>query len=205
MWKSTRKEDEATLPVQSAPRPMQTPTPPVARPVDTPRTEAPRSVDVATIGKSVIVRGELSGSEDLYVDGEVEGSISLRGQSLTIGPNGRVRANLEARNVIVHGRVDGNVLASERVDLRKSASLTGDISTARVAIEDGAYFKGTIDIQKAEPAKVEAKPPMTGPPAKVEAKPPLTVPPATATVVAPPSAPAKPPVVQGSLIETKKV
>src|SRR3974390_883549 len=98
MWKSTRKEDEVTMPEQTAPRPMQTPAPPTARPME-PRAEAPRSVDVATIGKSVIVRGELSGSEDLYVDGEVEGSISLRGQSLTVGPNGRVRANLEARNV----------------------------------------------------------------------------------------------------------
>ena len=86
-------------------------------------------MEVATIGKSVVVKGELSGSEDLYVDGSVEGSISLKGQSLTIGPNGQVRANLEARNVIVHGRVDGNVIASDRVDLRKSASLTGDIST----------------------------------------------------------------------------
>jgi cytoskeletal protein CcmA (bactofilin family) len=140
-------------------------------------------VDVATIGKSVIVRGELSGSEDLYVDGEVEGSITLKGQSLTIGPNGRVRANLEARNVIVHGRVDGNVNASDRVDLRKSASLTGDISTARVAIEDGAYFKGTIDIQKAEPvARVEPKP----------------------AVTAPAAAPAPAATAQGSLIEAKK-
>jgi len=169
MWKSTRKEDEVTIPEQSAPRPMQTPVPPVGRSMEPPRAEAPRSVDVATIGKSVIVRGELSGSEDLYVDGEVEGSISLRGQSLTIGPNGRVRANLEARNVIVHGRVDGNVNASDRVDLRKSASLTGDISTARVAIEDGAYFKGTIDIQKAEPARVEPKPTVTTAPTPVAA------------------------------------
>lgn len=183
MWKSTRKEDEVTVPEQNAPRPMQSPAPPAARPADPPRTEAPRSVDVATIGKSVIVRGELSGSEDLYVDGEVEGSISLRGQSLTIGPNGRVRANLEARNVIVHGRVDGNVIASDRVDLRKSASLTGDIATARIAIEDGAYFKGTIDIQKAEP------------PARAEAK--------AATVAAAP-APAATPVAQGSLLEAKR-
>ena len=123
MWKSTRKEDEVMAPEPSPARPMQTPTPPVVRPVDPQRMEAPRSVDVATIGKSVIVRGELSGSEDLYVDGEVEGSVCLKGQSLTIGPNGRVRANLEARNVIVHGRVDGNIVASDRVDLRKSASL----------------------------------------------------------------------------------
>ncbi len=162
---------------------MQTPAPPATRPLEPPRAEAPRSVDIATIGKSVIVRGELSGSEDLYVDGEVEGSIALKGQSLTIGPNGRVRANLEARNVIVHGRVDGNVIASDRVDLRKSASLTGDISTARVAIEDGAYFKGTIDIQKTEPA------------ARVEPKPAVPVPaPAPVTSTA----------AQGSLIEAKK-
>jgi cytoskeletal protein CcmA (bactofilin family) len=115
-------------------------------------------VDIATIGKSVVVKGELSGSEDLYVDGHVEGSITLRGQSLTIGPNGRVRANVEARNVILHGQVDGNITASDRVELRKSASLKGDIATARIAIDDGAYFKGTIDIQKQEAAKVETKP-----------------------------------------------
>ena len=109
--------------------------------------------EVATIGKSVVVKGELSGSEDLIVDGEVEGSITLRGQSLTVGPNGRVRANIEARNVIVHGRVDGNIHATERVDLRKSATLSGDIATARISIEDGAFFKGGIDIQKSEPGR----------------------------------------------------
>jgi cytoskeletal protein CcmA (bactofilin family) len=120
--------------------------------------ESPRG-EVATIGKSVVVKGELSGSEDLYVDGEVEGSISLRGQSLVVGPNGRVRANIEARDVVVHGKVDGNIMASDRVDLRESASLTGDMTTARVAIEDGAYFKGTIDIMKPESvARSEVKP-----------------------------------------------
>jgi len=161
MWKSTRKEEEYLTPTpeQTAPKPMQPSTSQPPRPAEPLRSEAPRGVDVATIGKSVVVKGELSGSEDLYVDGEVEGSIALRGQSLTIGPNGRVRANIEARNVIVHGQVDGNLRASDRVDLRKSASLTGDISTARISIEDGAYFKGTIDIQKAEPAPgIETKP-----------------------------------------------
>ena len=157
MWKPTRKEEEAPMPPQessSAPsNPHQT-----GRPAEPVRGDAVRVVDVATIGKSVVVKGELSGSEDLFVDGQVEGSISLRGQSLTIGPNGRVRANVEARNVILHGQVDGNVTASDRVELRKSASLCGDITTARIAIDDGAYFKGTIDIQKAEPARVEPKP-----------------------------------------------
>lgn len=133
-------------------------TPAPSRPAEPVRTDSLRSNEVATIGKSVVVKGELSGSEDLVVDGEVEGSITLRGQSLTIGPNGRVRANIDARNVIVHGRVDGNIHASDRVELRKSASLTGDISTARISIEDGAFFKGGIDIQKPEPsAKPEPK------------------------------------------------
>jgi cytoskeletal protein CcmA (bactofilin family) len=153
MWKTTRKEEEYLTPApdQTAQRATQPST--LSSPtIESGRSEATPAVDVATIGKSVVVKGELSGSEDLYVDGEVEGSISLHGQSLTIGPNGRVRANIEARNVVVHGHVDGNLRASDRVDLRKSASLTGDISTARISIEDGAYFKGTIDIQKAEPA-----------------------------------------------------
>jgi cytoskeletal protein CcmA (bactofilin family) len=159
MWK--RKEDEyitpsepistgsSSIPVTTAP----------SRPADPMRGDSLRSNEIATIGKSVVVKGELSGSEDLIVDGEVEGSVTLRGQSLTIGPNGRVRANIEARNVIVHGRLDGNIHASDRVELRKSASLTGDIFTARISIEDGAFFKGGIDIQKAEPApKIDAKP-----------------------------------------------
>jgi len=185
MWKPTRKEDElSTTPEPAAAKPAFVP-PPAARPAEPTRSETPRSVDIATIGKSVMVKGELSGSEDLFVDGEVEGSISLRGQSLTVGPNGRVRANIEARNVIVHGRVDGNVHASDRVELRKSASLSGDISTARVAIEDGAFFKGSIDIQKSEPApRLEPKP-------------------AAPAVAAP--APVAAPAAQGSLLEPKKL
>lgn len=127
--------------------------------------------DVAHIGKSVIVKGELSGSEDLYLDGEVEGSIELRGHSLTIGPNGRVRANVHAKDVVIHGKVDGNVRGNDRVELKKSAVLNGDIFTQRIMIEDGAFFKGAIDIQRAEkspepkresaPAAVAASAPAT--------------------------------------------
>jgi cytoskeletal protein CcmA (bactofilin family) len=113
--------------------------------------------DVAHIGKSVVVKGELSGSEDLYLDGEVEGSIELRGNSLTVGPNGRVRANVHAKDVVVHGKVDGNIRGTERVELKKSAVLNGDIATQRIVIEDGAYFKGAIDIQKVEKAAGETK------------------------------------------------
>jgi len=131
--------------------------------------------DVAHIGKSVIVKGELSGSEDLYLDGEVEGSIELRGHSLTIGPNGRVRANVNAKDVVVHGKVDGNVKGTERVELKKSAVLNGDISTQRIMIEDGAFFKGSIDIQrgdkagdsKAEPKKDAVPAPSMPAPASV--------------------------------------
>lgn len=124
-------------------------------PIETPRTDY--RAEVAHIGKSVVVKGELSGSEDLYLDGEVEGSIELREQSLTIGPNGKVRANIHAREVVVHGKVDGNVVATERVELKKSAVLMGDIATQRIVIEDGAYFKGGIDIKKETAAKPAAK------------------------------------------------
>jgi cytoskeletal protein CcmA (bactofilin family) len=117
--------------------------------------------DVAHIGKSVVIKGELSGSEDLYLDGEVEGTIELPGHALTIGPNGRARANVHARHVIVHGKVEGNLYASELVDLRKAAVVAGDISTQRIAIEDGAYFKGGIDIQKGEKSEQKLEPKTT--------------------------------------------
>ncbi len=164
MWKSSRKEEEYSTitgePIGTGAASTPTATAPPRSPE--PLRDSIRSSEIATIGKSVVVKGELSGSEDLVVDGEVEGSIALRGQSLTVGPNGRVRANIEARNVILHGRVDGDVHASERVELRKSASLSGDITTARISIEDGAFFKGTIDIQKPEPApKIDPRPPAT--------------------------------------------
>jgi cytoskeletal protein CcmA (bactofilin family) len=190
MWK--RKEDEYPTtpepsPTGTSPHPV-TPAP-APRPPDPVRSEPLRGgTDVATIGKSVVVKGELSGSEDLIVDGEVEGNISLKGQTCTIGPNGRVRANIEARNVVIHGRVNGDIHASERVELRKTASLAGDIATARISIDDGAFFKGGIDIQKPEPAgKPEVKPQAS-----------VTAAPVTAPVSAPVGG-------QGSLLEPKKM
>lgn len=104
--------------------------------------------EIAHIGKSVVLKGELSGSEDLYLDGEVEGSIELKQHSLTIGPHGRVRANIHAREVMIYGKADGNVRADEKVELRKSAILAGDILTQRIIIEEGAYFKGSVEIEK---------------------------------------------------------
>src|SRR5690242_664033 len=120
--------------------------------------ETPKGA-VAHIGKSVLVKGELSGSEDLYIDGQVEGTIELREHNLTVGPNGRVDANINAKEVILLGTVKGNIRAVERVEIRKSGSLIGDLVAARVTIEDGAYFKGSIDIQKAgQPGGKPAEP-----------------------------------------------
>ena len=155
MWKSTPPQPS------SAPAPAATPTTPEKkelRPLEGMRQDSFRSTgqDVAHIGKSVLIKGELSGSEDLYLDGEVEGSIDLQDHSLTIGPHGRVRANVNARDVVIHGKVDGNVQGTERVELKRSAVLMGDISTQRIVIEDGAYFKGAIDIKK--DTKPAAKP-----------------------------------------------
>lgn len=159
MWKFQKDEEKPFVP--ATPKPA---TSPVTPPKEPRSVEMPRDsfrTDVAHIGKSVIVKGELSGSEDLYLDGEVDGSIELRGHSLIIGPNGRIRANVHARDVIVQGKVDGNLQASERVELKKSAIVIGDVFTQRIVIEDGAYFKGGIDIQREvvkEPVKVDAKP-----------------------------------------------
>jgi|SRR5437870_10787477 cytoskeletal protein CcmA (bactofilin family) len=110
--------------------------------------ETPRMSDIAHIGKSVIVKGELSGSEDLYVDGQVEGTIELQGNNLTVGPNGQVKANVNAKGVVVQGKLEGNIRATERAALTKSAVVVGDIVALRVLIEDGAYFKGRVDVQR---------------------------------------------------------
>jgi cytoskeletal protein CcmA (bactofilin family) len=104
--------------------------------------------DQATIGKSLVVKGELSGSESLYIDGKVEGAINLPGNRVTVGRNGQVAANIVAREIVVLGKVRGNCQASDRVDIRSEGSLTGDVIAARISIEDGAFFKGGIDIRK---------------------------------------------------------
>ena len=120
-------------------------------------TAAVPSGEQATIGKSLFVKGEVSGSESLFVDGKVEGTINLPGNRVTVGRNGQVAANITAREVVVLGKVRGNVHASDRVDIRSEGSLTGDVAAARISIEDGAFFKGGIDIRKPGDTKGDTK------------------------------------------------
>jgi cytoskeletal protein CcmA (bactofilin family) len=139
--------------------PNQTPEPPHAAPPahvpESPARVQAASSDQATIGKGLFIKGEITGSESLYIDGKVEGAINLPGNRVTIGRNGQVGANITAREVVVLGKVRGNVSASDRVDIRAEGSLNGDVAAARISIEDGAFFKGGIDIRKAD-AKASA-------------------------------------------------
>jgi cytoskeletal protein CcmA (bactofilin family) len=128
---------------------------PGAAPAESPRPETPRSserdivnVNIGTIGKSVVIKGELSASEDLTIEGHVEGKIELKQNILTIGPNGRIKAAVFAKSVIVQGEVNGNISASEKVDIRDNGSVDGDLSSPRVAIAEGAHFRGSIDMQR---------------------------------------------------------
>ena len=110
----------------------------------------------AVIGKSVTIKGQIYSQEDLTIDGEMEGSIEVKEHRLTVGPNGRVQAGVKAREIVVLGTINGNVEVSDKIDIRKDARLVGDIKTARIVIEDGAFFKGNIDITRAggvEPPK----------------------------------------------------
>jgi cytoskeletal protein CcmA (bactofilin family) len=159
MW--GRKEDE--VPTNAAPRPeppkatvAEPPKPAAAPPaaVAAPRPTNPGPGTAAQFGKSLRLKGEIAGSEDLFIDGEVEGKITLQGNNLTIGPNGHVRAEVTAHSITVLGRLEGNVRAADRVEIRRTGSLEGDLVTARIAIEEDAVFRGSIDIVKpgAKPA-----------------------------------------------------
>ena len=110
---------------------------------------------IVNLGQSILVKGELSGSEDLTIDGHVEGKISLKGHNLTIGQNGQIRAELVARTVTIRGKVEGNILASEKVEIQQGGKLDGDITAPRIVIADGAHFRGKVDMETkgAQPAK----------------------------------------------------
>jgi cytoskeletal protein CcmA (bactofilin family) len=177
MWNRRKEEEELTpKPALAPPRPSE-----LAKegiPMSTlpgralePSLDSPRGGN-AVLGKSVIVKGQIVSREDLTIDGEVEGTVELQEHRLTVGPNGKVTATLKAREIVVVGTIHGNVEATDKIDIRKDAKLVGDIRTARIVIEDGAYFKGNIDIVRTErpaaapapkPQAVAAAPPSSAP------------------------------------------
>ena len=173
MW-SKRKEDElppqrpsekpSNVPTASAPAPAVEPqrreTATMSSPSrnlesDTP-TSRPGAPGSAALGKNVTVKGQIFAREDLTIDGEVEGTVECHEHRLTIGPNARVQAGLKAREIIIQGSIQGNVDATDKIDIKKEAKLVGDIKTSRIVIEDGAYFKGSIDISKGTARPVNA-------------------------------------------------
>jgi cytoskeletal protein CcmA (bactofilin family) len=164
MWK---RDEAVRQPVQPAVPTNEAPAVAPAAATQTVRQDTYRSQnvrDVVNIGKSVVIKGELNGSEDLTIEGHVEGKIELRDHVLTIGPNGKIKAELFAKSVVVLGEVIGNVSATEKVDIRENGSVEGDITSPRVAIAEGAHFRGSVDMaQKAKqvssgPRPAEVKP-----------------------------------------------
>ncbi|HLG53764.1 MAG TPA: polymer-forming cytoskeletal protein [Vicinamibacterales bacterium] len=171
MW----KRDEAVKPTSGQPV---TPAPVVStQPASVPVASQPESRrierDMVNIGKSVVIKGELNGSEDLTVEGHVEGRIELKDHVLTIGPNGKIKAQVFAKAVIVLGEVNGNVTASEKVDIRDGGSVDGDIIAPRVAIAEGAHFRGSVDMQRkgGQPGAAQPQKPAAQPAAQEKAQP----------------------------------
>jgi cytoskeletal protein CcmA (bactofilin family) len=150
MWKRDESVKPTTPPPPATPAAPAPPASAAATPAAQPKDARPQiERDKVNIGKSVVIKGELSGSEDLTIEGHCEGRIELRDNVLTIGPNGKIRAEVFAKSVIVLGEVTGNVTASEKVDIRDNGSVDGDIISPRVAIAEGAHFRGSVDMQRA--------------------------------------------------------
>jgi cytoskeletal protein CcmA (bactofilin family) len=162
MW----KRDEPVKPAGPAPSPAPAQQPgtaaaaePATARVTTPDPQRGLEKTAVNIGKSVVIKGELNGSEDLTIEGQVEGKIELRQNVLTIGPNARIKAQVFAKSVVILGEITGNVAATDKVDIRDNGSVDGDIAAPRVAIAEGAHFRGSIDMQRSDKAKTaEGKP-----------------------------------------------
>src|SRR5690349_15033483 len=175
MWNKRREEEPpkpTTSPAPSAVAPS-APAPTAPKPIE-PKKETPMSSmpmgkiepesrgGSATIGKAVKIVGQIYSKEELFVDGDLEGTLEALEHKLTVGPNGTVHASVKAREVVVLGTIQGNVEAADKIEIRKDAKLVGDIRTARIIIEDGAYFKGSIDIVKNEqPKQTQPRPQAT--------------------------------------------
>lgn len=166
MW--NKRNDEAPAPGQPQTQPQGQPqsqparsmsgngnysAPPTAPRVEPPTAQRAAAKHMAVIGASMVIKGEIRTQEELFIDGDVEGMVESK-SLLTVGPNGKVRANIKAREVIVFGSVRGNVDVVEKVAIRDNGSVIGDIKTAGISIDDGSYFKGSIDIVRPDPKSV---------------------------------------------------
>jgi cytoskeletal protein CcmA (bactofilin family) len=159
MW-GDKKDAPGKPPLSEQPKPISTPVPSFSgeaktmAPLDStyPATTADRSSSTgsARLGASLHVKGEITGNEDLAIDGSVEGLVQLEDRKLTVGASARLTADIVAREVVVYGNVKGNLRARDRIEIKKDGSVIGDLTTARIMIEDGAYFKGSIEIDKGE-------------------------------------------------------
>jgi cytoskeletal protein CcmA (bactofilin family) len=149
MWKPTQQgqSNPNTTPEPVRPTPVQ---PSIETPRATASSSASPAGEQASISKGLSIKGEITGTESLFIDGKIEGSINIPGNRVTVGKNGVVNASISAREIVVLGKLKGNVTATDRVDIRAEGALTGDVAAARISIEDGAFFKGGIDIRKAD-------------------------------------------------------
>jgi cytoskeletal protein CcmA (bactofilin family) len=148
MW---NKQSEAPAPSSSQWQPPQPATPATSGSVRTSASVSNAAArNLSCLGASLEIKGKISGDEDLQIDGKVEGAIALQGQRLTVGRSGQLNSEVHAREVVVFGKVQGNLRASDRVEIKKDGSVTGDITTSRISIEDGAYFKGRIEIDRSK-------------------------------------------------------
>src|SRR5262245_32286741 len=161
MWRREEPARPTSSPSSSAQTPSYSPVQSGGNDLTKSQTQTqkePRTMneELASIGKSIVINGELSGSEDLTIEGRVDGKIELRDHVLTVGPNGRIKAQVSAKAVVVLGQVTGNLTATEKVDIKENGSVEGDIIAPRVAIADGSHFRGSIDMQKKDqPSSVE--------------------------------------------------
>ena len=165
--KRREQDEELPRPAGAPPRVTAQPSPPhtaVAAP-PAPPTMPVAAQGTTTIGRTVTIKGEVRSEEDLLIDGQMEGRLDLGRNRLVVGPNGTVRADIGAREVDLHGVINGNVEAAERIILRKNSKLVGDLKMASVVIEDGAYFKGSIDITRPQDANSAAPAAVAKPPA----------------------------------------
>ena len=154
MW----KRDQAVKPTSSQPTAAAASQQETATPVESagsPRLSERNETGMVNIGKSVVIKGELQGSEDLTIEGHIEGTIELKDHVLTIGPHARIKAQVFSKSVIVLGTVNGNITASDKVDIRDGASVDGDVVSPRVAIAEGAQFHGSVDMQQSGTKRVQ--------------------------------------------------